>query len=294
MPRIYSPHGLLIFASGMISGITVHKFLYFRLIMLRSLVLTILLLLPFKLVAETYPISLSVSETTILANLIWKNEGAGKKQNLTVWNRNENFPSLGIGHFIWYPTKDKGPYIEQFPALLAYIVKNEIQVPNWLLSTQVAPWKNREIFYREFNDKKLMQLRELMQNTVLIQTQFIIKRLEKGIPAILKASNAQQKIKVNKSLSALTATPEGIFALLDYINFKGEGISDTEQYQGYGWGLKQVLLAMPEQTDNVLLSFALAADEMLTRRVKNAPRDELGWLKGWRTRVHSYPLLSIQ
>tara|TARA_R110001583_G_scaffold100306_2_gene246258 strand:+ start:4611 stop:5399 length:789 start_codon:yes stop_codon:yes gene_type:complete len=262
--------------------------------MLRLLLLIILLFTPFKLIADTYPISLSVSQTTILANLIWKNEGAGKQQNLTVWNRNENFPSLGIGHFIWYPTKEKGPYIEQFPTLLAYIIKNEVQVPEWLLSAKTAPWANREIFYREFDEKKLTQLRKLMQDTVVIQAQFIIKRLEKGIPAILKASDQKQKLKINNSLSALIATPEGIFVLLDYINFKGEGVSDKEQYQGQGWGLKQVLLAMPEHTDNVLLSFALAADEMLTRRVKNAPRDELGWLKGWRVRVHNYPLLTIQ
>ena len=33
---------------------------------------------------------------------IFRNEAAGKKENLVYWNSGENFPSLGIGHFIWY------------------------------------------------------------------------------------------------------------------------------------------------------------------------------------------------
>lgn len=262
--------------------------------MFRFLLLSIVLLTPIKLIAQNYPISLSVAQTNTLANLIWKNEGAGKAVNLTVWNRNEDFPSLGIGHFIWYPTVEKGPYLEQFPMLLNYIIANEVKVPHWLIEEKTAPWKSREDFYKKFDQSKLLQLRELMEATVSIQARFIIKRLEQGIPAILKASNKRQRIKINKTLKALTATPEGIFVLLDYINFKGEGTSKKEQYQGYGWGLKQVLLAMPKHTDNVLRSFALAADEILTRRVKNAPRDELGWLKGWRVRVHNYPLLMVQ
>ena len=99
---------------------------------------------------------------------------------------------------------------------------------------------------------------------------------------------------MEKNLTALLSTPTGTFVLLDYINFKGEGISDNEQYQGEGWGLKQVLLAMPKKTNNILLSFALAADEVLTRRVKNAPRDETQWLKGWRVRIHKYPTLALE
>ena len=50
---------------------------------------------------------------------------------------------------------------------------------------------------------------------------------------------------------------------------------------------------MQDNTDNVLQSFAVAADEMLTRRVNNAPRDESAWLKGWRVRVHNYASLKI-
>ena len=35
--------------------------------------------------------------------------------------------------------------------------------------------------------------------------------------------------------------------LIDYVNFKGEGVLETERYRGRGWGLLQVLEGMPEQ-----------------------------------------------
>lgn len=261
--------------------------------MTRIFFIALLFFLPLNLTANPYTITLSEQQTYTLANLIWQNEGNGQIKHLTVWNRNENFPSLGIGHFIWYPTAEKGPYIEQFPQLIAYLIDNNVSVPSWLADSAVAPWKTRESFYEAFNDPQLTEIRELMQKTVALQAMFVIKRLEQGIPDILASSDTNQKKKINKSLNALTSTPEGIFVLLDYVNFKGEGISNKERYQGVGWGLKQVLLSMPEDTDNAILSFALSADEVLTRRVKNAPKDEFNWLKGWRARVYKYPLLNI-
>ncbi|MEL0629838.1 hypothetical protein [Psychromonas aquatilis] len=244
--------------------------------------------------AQPYDIQLTKSQTATLASLIWKNEGAGKKQFLTVWNKNEAFPSMGIGHFIWYPTEDKGPYIEQFPTMIAFLSENGVQIPSWLQNAKTAPWKSREAFYQQFDQAELTELRDLLAKTTSLQAEFITQRLEKGIPAILEASNEEQQVIIKRNLDTLITTPEGIFVLLDYINFKGEGVSAKEQYQGYGWGLKQVLLAMPEKTSNSLLSFALAADEILTRRVKNAPKNELNWLKGWRVRIHKYPNLDIK
>lgn len=262
--------------------------------MLRISLLVLFLSFTSPLTAKPYAISLSESQTYTLANLIWQNEGDGQVNHLTSWSRTEPFPSLGIGHFIWYTNEYKGPFIEQFPKLIKYLSENGVLVPKWLSEAQTSPWKNREAFYEAFDEPQLVELRELLQKTVALQAMFIIKRLEKGIPAILATSNDQEKLKINNSLSALTSTPEGIFVLLDYVNFKGEGISEKEQYQGVGWGLKQVLLTMPAQTDNVLLSFALSSDEVLTRRVKNAPQSEIHWLKGWRVRVHKYPALNIK
>lgn len=131
-------------------------------------------------------------------------------------------------------------------------------------------------------------MRTLLTEHLDLQVKFIIIRLQTAIPLIIAESNAEQKILIKQHLNRLTATPAGLFVLLDYINFKGEGLAEKERYQGQGWGLKQVLLTMPSEYDNALRAFAYSADEVLTRRVKNAPRDESRWLKGWRVRVQSY------
>jgi len=262
--------------------------------MRRIFYFSLFLLFSFPLSAQSYSIALTSEQHTQLAELVWQNEGAGKVENLTVWNKNEAFPSLGIGHFIWYPSSEKGPYIEQFPKLITFLLDHNVKVPQWIVDAKVAPWKSRAEFYQHIESEPMLALRKLLKNTMPLQAQFITQRLESGIPAILKASNKTEQMIINQQLAKLTATPEGIFVLLDYINFKGEGISPKERYQGQGWGLKQVLLAMPTNSANPLLSFALSADEMLTRRVKNAPRNELNWLKGWRVRVYKYTQLKLK
>lgn len=253
----------------------------------------ILLFISFSVNSTAYPIDLSNKQAKALGQLIWKNEGQQKLQHLTTWNKNEEFPSLGLGHFIWYPDKKQGVFKEQFPQLLDYFRAHGVQLPPWLNKTKSAPWQSRAQFYKEFNGEKLSGLRTFLSEHLDLQVRFIIARLEKAIPLLLAESEPEQKNSITKNLNALTATAEGLFALLDYINFKGEGLSEKERYQGQGWGLKQVLLTMPEQYKDPLRAFGFAADEVLTRRVKNASRDESRWLKGWRVRVHAYQNISL-
>ena len=256
--------------------------------MFRFIVFFILFFLTSIVSSQSEYVNLTDKQIAELGYLIWKNEGQNKVQHLTTWNRGEDFPSLGLGHFIWYPNKEKGQFKEQFPELLDYFQEHGVQLPEWLENNPLAPWKSREQFYAEFDQEKLSSLRGFLSKYMNLQVKFIISRLEKAIPLIFSDCETQQKKKLKTNLLALTSTPEGIFTLLDYINFKGEGLSKNERYQGEGWGLKQVLLAMPLKYNDPLRAFGLAADEILTRRVKNAPRNELRWLKGWRNRVHSY------
>ena len=44
-----------------------------------------------------------------------------RAEYLTHWNEGEDFPSLGIGHFIWFPEGVDAPFDEQFPALISYL-----------------------------------------------------------------------------------------------------------------------------------------------------------------------------
>ena len=52
--------------------------------------------------ASNKKLEISKEELSKIAERIFQNEAAGKKDNLVYWNKGENFPSLGIGHFIWY------------------------------------------------------------------------------------------------------------------------------------------------------------------------------------------------
>jgi hypothetical protein len=98
------------------------------------------------------------------------------------------------------------------------------------------------------------------------------------------------RVKENHDL--LAQTPEGMFAMIDYVNFKGEGLNPKERYNGEGWGLAQVLGGMAAQQPPGLspAAFAESAKRVLANRVKNAPteRKESRWLTGWHNRCDGY------
>ena len=81
-----------------------------------------------------------------------------------------------------------------------------------------------------------------------------------------------------------------LYALIDYLHFKGSGLSEQEQYRQQGWGLKQVLLTMNPNEPDALFAFVSAASNVLSTRVANAPpqRNEQRWLAGWQNRLQTY------
>jgi hypothetical protein len=110
---------------------------------------------------------------------------------------------------------------------------------------------------------------------------------EESFPGLVRFLSERRE-PVKRAFESLAATPQGRFALIDYVNFKGEGTKSTERYAGQGWGLLQVLEGMPP--GGRVSDFAKSAEEMLRRRVKNAPADrhEERWLPGWLNRVQAY------
>lgn len=240
--------------------------------------------------AKQFEIRLSKNEAQEIGRRIWQNEGAGKVENLVVWNKGEEFPSLGIAHFIWYPAGVEPPFVESFPALLAHL-QHSVTIPRWLRETDSAPWSSRDLFYKEINSWRTSELRELMQRTVPQQVAFIIQRLEAALPKMLVTlETAAQRQHVEQQFYRVAASANGVYALIDYVNFKGEGVSLKERYRGEGWGLLQLLQVMRVDAHDTMAEFSRAADEVLTRRVGNAARDESRWLAGWRKRIGTYRL----
>jgi hypothetical protein len=241
------------------------------------------------LVCSSRLFALSDKELDSIGRRVWQNECAGTREGLTSWNSGENFASLGIGHFIWYPKGVNGPFDESFPPLVRFLASNGAKPPAWLQGS--CPWNTHAEFQAAVRSEKMIELRDLMAATVHLQARFLAQRMEAALPKMLAAAPARQREKIKTNFERLAATSAGTFALIDYVNFKGEGTKETERYKGEGWGLLQVLANMSEGTrTNPAGYFATSAAEILERRVRNAPpeRHEERWLPGWKSRVRAY------
>jgi len=74
-------------------------------------------------------IALSHGDILRIGKRVWQNECNGTISGLTAWNQGEDFASLGIGHFIWYPKERRGPFDESFPKLVSFISKRGAKLP---------------------------------------------------------------------------------------------------------------------------------------------------------------------
>ncbi|VVM05617.1 hypothetical protein [Methylacidimicrobium tartarophylax] len=233
-------------------------------------------------------IALLPSQADAIGRRLWQNESGGTLFGLTAWNAGEDFASLGIGHFIWYPSGMGGPFEESFPQLLQFLERRGVALPGWLAQARSCPWPDRRAFLAAADSSRMRELRSLLAKTVGEQTRFAIERLEGSLPKMLAAAPEGDRARVERNFQALEASPGGLFALVDYVNFKGDGAFSTERYRGEGWGLLDVLQAM--EPGPALPSFRRAARSVLERRVRNAPpgRQEGRWLRGWLNRVDGY------
>ena len=231
------------------------------------------------------------SQLQWLGERVYASECNSRFACLTSWNEGETFPSLGIGHFIWYQAGQTEVFEETFPALLAWMQNQGAELPAWLASMPEpeSPWQSREQFLQEFDSARTTELRQFLADTQALQVAFIARRLQLQLPDIIAAQTGESRQRLENRFFAIanSAPPYGLYALIDYLHFKGSGTNPAERYQGQGWGLVQVLDAMARED---LESFVAAAEQVLARRVQNAPaaRDEQRWLQGWHNRVRGY------
>jgi len=244
-------------------------------------------------------IELTKDQANYIAKKVWQNEGAGKDKYLVWWNKGEDFASVGIGHFIWFPKGHTERFREVFPMVVEHMEKRSVKMPGWLNAKTPLPWKNKSEFFaaKKAKNKQYMELFHFLKNTMPYQAEFMADRLTKALPQMLDTIDdpkKQQRIKkrfyevmYNRDGSV---NERGLYVLLDYTNFKGEGTLKSERYKGQGWGLLQVLEHMDPKEANKQKAFALSAKAMLSRRIKNSPpaRGEERWRKGWNIRLNTY------
>ena len=240
------------------------------------------------LALSMHGLALSDRELDSIGQRVWQNECGGTREGLTSWNSGENFASLGIGHFIWYPKGVNGPFEESFPALVKFLAANGAKTPAWLAGD--CPWATRAEFQADSRSARMNELRDLLAATIRIQSRFLAQRMNDALPKMLAAAPAAQRENVKRQFERLAASGSGTYALIDYVNFKGEGTKPEERYNGEGWGLLQVLAGMRGSGAGAAGEFGESAATVLTRRVQNSPPDrgEQRWLAGWKSRVRGY------
>jgi hypothetical protein len=234
-------------------------------------------------------IRVSKSELGEIGRKIWINECGGSTDGLTSWNDGEEFASLGIAHFIWYPKGRTGHFRESFPELVAFLLERGVSVPKWLLPGRPCPWSSRNAFEKDFRSPRMNELRQLLAATTELQLDFLLSRLVDAVPKILEDAGSRDRALVQRNFRRMINSDGGLYPLLDYLCFKGDGTWQGERYQGEGWGLSQVLAGMDSE-GTAVDAFADSAGNVLERRVKLSPqwRNERRWLRGWLRRISTY------
>jgi hypothetical protein len=245
----------------------------------------------FSSCASVFSADLSPAQKASIGKKIWQNECAGTVNGLTTWNTGEEFPSLGIGHFIWYPAGFNGRFQESWPLFIDFAKKRGAKPPPVALERH-SPWKTKAEFQKEFNGPRLSALRKWLAANVSLQTDFIIARSHAALPKILAAAPASERKRIEANYRKVGTTPQGTYALVDYVNFKGDGTNVSERYNGRGWGLLQVLGEMRDVPAGSASAteFAAASKRVLSRRIANSPqeRGEKRWEQGWHNRCNTY------
>ena len=259
---------------------------------LRKATVLMALFLLASAIGATAAISLSPAETRRIGKRIWQNECNGTLAGLTSWNAGEDFASLGIGHFIWYPKGARGPFDESFPKFVSFAVARGAKLPEVLHAKGDCPWNSRAEFNQASQTERMKELRQFLARTVDLQAEFLVQRLQQALPKMLADAAASEPAQVQQRFNRIAGSPMGCYALVDYVNFKGEGVLATERYAGQGWGLLQVLEGMSQESSGreSVKNFAESAKKVLTNRVRNSPpeRNESRWLPGWLKRINTY------
>lgn len=230
---------------------------------------------------------------------IWFNECDGSVSGLTSWNNGESFASLGIGHFIWYPFPGKASSHDGFPRLLRYMKERGIAIPDWLKEHDglYCPWKSRTEFLQAQYSNQMIELRQFLRNTIAIQAEFMTYRLEETFPQLLTTVSAVDRPYIFQQFCSMARTPIGIYAMVDYLNFKGAGVSVSQQSFMRGSGLLQVLGGMRYAPPGMsqLQAYVWSAKNALIRRVEKAPPEyhQERWLAGWFRRLNTYMMQDI-
>lgn len=263
---------------------------------LLTLILLILWLICSFAFASTKNVAISPQLALWLGTRIWQNESGGKFNGLVMWNQGESFASLGIGHFVWRPRGRGASINDEFPQLLRYMKKRGVFIPLWLYNINFiyCPWNTRDEFKVAYSTPEMKELQQFLAKTIPIQAEYMVYKLKIILPKFLAGVPPYERPYIAQQFSTLEHTANGLYAMVDYLNFKGSGVAFSKKYDNYGWGLLQVLEYMQFSPSKMspVESFAWSAKMVLNRHVEQAPpayrQQYAAWLPGWYKRIDTY------
>jgi hypothetical protein len=238
-------------------------------------------------------ISITKTDALSLGKKIQQNEMAQHTGQLINWNNGDDFAVAGVGHFVWYPDGVNGSiFFMLFPQFLEYASHEGVTLPKWLQRFPPCPWSTQKAFMQAQQSEKMIELQKFLENTLDVQTQFMVYSVNQSIPSLLNSIAGQTRAHVEQQLGFLLATKGGVYAIVDYVNFQGLGLYPSERYHNQGWGLLPVLENMSANSSgsSALQAFVGSAKKLLQQRAANAPanRHEADRLPGWLKRVNKY------
>ncbi|MBX9578581.1 MAG: hypothetical protein K2W97_08940 [Chthoniobacterales bacterium] len=231
------------------------------------------------------PLGLNKDQLLSLGCRMWNNCAGGTVDGLTKWDGSDadhQFMYLGIAQNIWLPEGSSSMFQADWSTVAQRLQELGCKIKPWMLKD--CPWSSKEEFDADFNGKKMSWLRTHLSKEKFVRAQAfcIAERLQRAMDpsspgSLLTGLTADQSalVQENFDLVAHCSNPSGVYALIDYVNFKGEGrLGGTEEFNGQGWGLLQVLLNMktPEEGANdatIMNAFVEGAKVTLNNRIIN-------------------------
>jgi len=261
------------------------------------------------------PFGLNKDQLLSLGYRMWHNYAGGTLEGLTKWDGSDadhQFMYLGIANNIWLPAGSSSMFQADWPTVAQELQDLGCKIKPWMLGD--CPWSSQEQFDADFNSKKMVWLRTHLSKKKLVRAQAfsIAERLQRSMDpsapdSLLNGLTADQSALVQKNfdLVAHCADPLGVYALIDYVNFKGEGRLDgSEKFNGEGWGLLQVLLNMQTPADGagdvaIMTAFVQSAKFTLCQRVINHKiqdpnNNDVQYLDMWVAHLNDYLLTNTE
>ena len=204
---------------------------------------------------------------------------AYQEPSLLRWDP-RGFLYLGASEAIWYPAIPAGEkkFLEDWPTLRSELQKRGFSIPTLALGP--SPWRSGEELEADLanltkEDSQIInpaertrkrELEELLtflkrEDVIKVEYTLLIDRLERALDpqsetylfANLppgKGAIMEKNFRELASLQDSLGHPLGLYALVDYCNFKGEGIAAAEHYNTQAWGLSELLFEMEDLRSN--------------------------------------------